>query len=680
MQFPDEVPQRSDITPGPRAGGCAAGASRPALPILLRTSGRDHGTFVGTSYLNRLHGIALSERLRSLREQIADIEAEPVSGRAGLSEAHRALKLYPDYVEKLLQEAAKTTSNEEDLATLTSDALQHVIQTSAWIDGLFARGASLKIPLSLFEAVTRHCAAFKLKETNFVLTVGPPEDYNFEASPKDLSDLLFDGFLGPPELTEPGKGVALLSVPMTEGCETLWWPIVLGHELAHLVIKERRPDERFQRRFVDKYTERQPEAERDVFRLKAQYWVVELLCDAYTALRFGPAGAAALAEFLHLVSWRDQRDDIVPTHPPALLRIELMLGWVQQPKTGSLHDMVDPVLRPWRELLGSQSVASKHALTSELIRVMRELAPRFLEEVSRWGVTRYDLLKREAALEACVRYLSNGIPPDRLSEAPDSLIEADVINAGWIARAGESPWRTETLVRKSLDSLVFMSRWKVPEPDAVTGEDLQAIGPAVLSKNAIESALRRETERLVIAPLIRSSIGAASMDIRLGPQFIVFRRTETPAFSSLSLTSAGRKLQRKIEVGWDDEFVLHPGELVLASTLEYLAMPSDLSAQVITRSSYGRLGLITATAVHVHPYFRGCLTLELLNLGQIPLMLRPGERIAQLVFFTVQPPAKAPASVDYDPPIGPKFSQSTTGKQEAESLGVAKDRLDTMDS
>jgi deoxycytidine triphosphate deaminase len=50
---------------------------------------------------------------------------------------------------------------------------------------------------------------------------------------------------------------------------------------------------------------------------------------------------------------------------------------------------------------------------------------------------------------------------------------------------------------------------------------------------------------------------------------------------------------------------LHPNEMALGATLEYMALPPDLGAQVVTRSSYGRLGLITATAVQVHPYFHG---------------------------------------------------------------------------
>jgi len=95
--------------------------------------------------------------------------------------------------------------------------------------------------------------------------------------------------------------------------------------------------------------------------------------------------------------------------------------------------------------------------------------------------------------------------------------------------------------------------------------------------------------------------------------------------------------------------------VVLAATLEYIALPPDLTAQVITRSSYGRLGLLSATAVQIHPNFRGCLTLELVNLSTIPLVLTPGERIAQLVLWNCSP--VDPTDEKYSYPTGPQFSK-----------------------
>jgi dUTPase len=52
----------------------------------------------------------------------------------------------------------------------------------------------------------------------------------------------------------------------------------------------------------------------------------------------------------------------------------------------------------------------------------------------------------------------------------------------------------------------------------------------------------------------------------------------------------------------------------------------------------GRCGLIIATATGVHPGFFGCLTLELSNVGEIPIAVKPGYPIGQLFFHTVEQP------------------------------------------
>ncbi|MGX9390543.1 dCTP deaminase domain-containing protein [Nitrobacteraceae bacterium UC4449_H16] len=52
----------------------------------------------------------------------------------------------------------------------------------------------------------------------------------------------------------------------------------------------------------------------------------------------------------------------------------------------------------------------------------------------------------------------------------------------------------------------------------------------------------------------------------------------------------------------------------------------------VADGTWGRLGMIVATAVGIHPGFAGSLTLELRNLGGAPITLYPGQTIAQLFF------------------------------------------------
>ena len=88
-------------------------------------------------------------------------------------------------------------------------------------------------------------------------------------------------------------------------------------------------------------------------------------------------------------------------------------------------------------------------------------------------------------------------------------------------------------------------------------------------------------------------------------------------------------------VPFGKSIVLHPQKFLLGCSLEYVRIPEKLAAYVIGRSSWGRLGLVVATAIGIHPGYSGCITLELRNLGETPIILYPGQTIAQLFVHEV---------------------------------------------
>lgn len=130
------------------------------------------------------------------------------------------------------------------------------------------------------------------------------------------------------------------------------------------------------------------------------------------------------------------------------------------------------------------------------------------------------------------------------------------------------------------------------------------------------------------------------------------------------------EMQERVVVPFGEQLWLHPRHFILAATLEYLALPDDLSANVVGRSSWGRLGLIVATAVFVHPGFRGCLTLELVNDGDSPIALAPGARIAQLTLQRLEQPAppKDDEADKYTAPVRPQASHLASEREEFERL------------
>ncbi|MEI8083990.1 MAG: dCTP deaminase, partial [Actinomycetes bacterium] len=153
----------------------------------------------------------------------------------------------------------------------------------------------------------------------------------------------------------------------------------------------------------------------------------------------------------------------------------------------------------------------------------------------------------------------------------------------------------------------------------------------ILSDGTIRRML--ESGKLIIEPIDPSQIQPASVDVRLGDEFLVFRNHTCEVIDPYRKPS---DLMEKVTVEEGDAFVLHPGEFVLGTTLEVVGLPDDLVARVEGKSSLGRLGLlIHATAGFVDPLFRGQVTLELSNVATLPIKLWPGMRIGQFSFHKI---------------------------------------------
>jgi dCTP deaminase len=164
----------------------------------------------------------------------------------------------------------------------------------------------------------------------------------------------------------------------------------------------------------------------------------------------------------------------------------------------------------------------------------------------------------------------------------------------------------------------------------------------ILSRESIRDRIGRplkDPKRLTVTPLLdEAQIGPGSIDIRLGFRILLYKKTRV---STVDVTDIPRISQMEVQhyaevdVPFHSKFVLHPNELILAGTFEYICLPYDLFAVVVSRSSWGRLGLLVATASVVHPRFKGCLTLELCNMSETPITLHPGLAVGQLVIYEV---------------------------------------------
>ncbi|MBI4302118.1 MAG: dCTP deaminase [Chloroflexi bacterium] len=160
----------------------------------------------------------------------------------------------------------------------------------------------------------------------------------------------------------------------------------------------------------------------------------------------------------------------------------------------------------------------------------------------------------------------------------------------------------------------------------------------VLSDRDIKESIA--TQRIIIEPLDKSCIQPASVDVHLGNKFLVFRNSRRPY---IDVRENMDDLTEEVEVEQGRPFILHPGEFVLGCTLESIALANDIVGRLEGKSSLGRLGLlIHSTAGFIDPGWRGCLTLELSNVANLPITLYCGMKIGQISFLSLTSPVETP--------------------------------------
>jgi dCTP deaminase len=161
---------------------------------------------------------------------------------------------------------------------------------------------------------------------------------------------------------------------------------------------------------------------------------------------------------------------------------------------------------------------------------------------------------------------------------------------------------------------------------------------SVLSDRDIRKEI--ESGHLVIDPWEERFLQPASVDLRLGREFRVFRNYRLPYIDPKQEMPNLTELE---VIDGDSPFILHPGEFALAVTVEHVEIPDDLVGRLDGKSSLGRLGLIVhSTAGFVDPGFKGRLTLELTNIINLPVALYYEMPVSQISFVRLSSPAEKP--------------------------------------
>lgn len=662
---------------------------------------------------------SLTDRADALMEYTDSLLVDSDRSDDGFTRALKMCRLYTRvFIDSLKHDIGVATS-EIERREVAEGHLQDFMERYARIDRWLSRGSQSAVPRALQTICRRQFDAAGLTSFEPVLTVGAPDSFE-AARTTDLHKYLFHGPKRYDEKTAEevdelrgDKALAIISVPYIEGTRTLWYPITVGHEICHLRMAETTAGIKLADLASRWIASSSTHYDAAVEQLKSEssefgaeklirgallnnfrLWTVEMACDLNAVRLFGPAGARAIAEFVSLADSTPSEASFESTHPPSALRLEIMLRYLE--RLGFPMEELKRQVSAWPEPPGSGE--HHDAVTRLLISALDRATDDLCEMLSSWGFQLESSDEFEQMVQGCVDNLLDGAPCGthlRCNEGDSwsSTTTAHVVNAAWHAREtlatdsgehtadgqallarnmlpkGEQRLHLDRLAAKAIDSIELARLWrdtsKIVSPDRIKSGDRldngDTVAGGILSSFQIVERLKldnlAESKRLLVTPLFSDAVTEAGVDLRLGPDFIVFRHSATAAFDPLSRAHDPRMVQKRVTKSWGERFVLHPNELVLAATLEYLVIPSDLSAQVITRSSYGRLGLMTATAVQIQPGSRGCITLELKNQGETPIVLTPGARVAQLILWSVIDPAKArPAKYWF--PTGPEFSKA----------------------
>lgn len=161
----------------------------------------------------------------------------------------------------------------------------------------------------------------------------------------------------------------------------------------------------------------------------------------------------------------------------------------------------------------------------------------------------------------------------------------------------------------------------------------------ILSDRDIKKTIKKG--KLVFKPkLDADQIGPASIDLKLSPIFKVFHLEKQSLLDPKKGLPKDFMKTYKMKPG--ESFIIHPNNFILASTIEYIKVPDDISVRVEGKSSLARMGILVHTAGFIDPGFEGTITLEMSNQSNIAVVLYPGMYICQIAIEQMTSAAETP--------------------------------------
>ena len=154
----------------------------------------------------------------------------------------------------------------------------------------------------------------------------------------------------------------------------------------------------------------------------------------------------------------------------------------------------------------------------------------------------------------------------------------------------------------------------------------------ILTKDVILEEIKKK--KIKVNPFVKKNIGAASLDITLDNKFRVFDNRKVVLSEKVDYKKYS-KLVRK------NEIVVMPGQFLLGISKEKIKLPGNICGWIYGRSRFARFGLtVHSTASFIQPGINNKQIFEISNMSNIPLVLKAGTRIGQIILERVEGEAK----------------------------------------
>lgn len=509
----------------------------------------------------------------------------------------------------------------------------------------------------------------------------------------NLNDFASTLLLEEPDISPSIGYVSLPRIDLGNPCR---WPSLL-HETAHFYSQDDKLWQDFEKYVgVDRANEALEWISNfsttgsDTLSCKSTLisWLRECWCDAFAVAHSGPAAFfAQLHAFIFCnPCYLKEPMKNGGSYPPAWFRLRLLLS-LSEARIGGIDvetkRMVCQAMEDEKKLiykLFDVSVSQEtnfFQLWHIFIDFLRNAFPR------KEYPTNTDI--SSTGLQRLVSDLGKGLPiPSVALDGTSQAIQraatpAEILLAGWIHRCNNYKQDFTATIESALHTttttydVIAELKAKVDRSDETLKRSLQMAewfqilnegaknelqrepnnapseppkldhGPGLLSDVDISHLLHQQSLRII--PLIDSEmqVSGSVIDLRLGHNFEIFFSNGRGIIDPLNTKSNDEADSMEVDVDFLQSISIGPGQFILAHTLEYIKLPSDVAAQIEGRSSFARLGLqIHMTANLVEAGFDGCLTLEIANCGPTTIALYPGMRIAQLRFFRLVSPPNTP--------------------------------------